>query len=133
MKLYKEIPENKVLETVFKILSNTRSSLVVSKLEDEKDNVRPDEEYFRLLQKLLENGVSVTRYYFGSQQGFEQEKRDNPDVKNIYGGEKESHQRLIVSDEKQSMSKIGNQFVYSEHPLWITMLKGCLQKERVSE
>ncbi|MBO5443702.1 MAG: hypothetical protein J6A33_07975 [Alphaproteobacteria bacterium] len=133
MKLYKEIPENKVLETVFKILSNTRSSLVVSKLEDEKDNVRPDEEYFRLLQKLLENGVSVTRYYFGSQQGFEREKRDNPDVKNIYGGEKESYQRLIVSDEKQSMSKIGNQFVYSEHPLWITMLKGCLQKERVSE
>lgn len=133
MKLYKEIPENKVLETVFKILSNTRRSLVVSKLEDEKDNVRPDEEYFRLLQKLLENGVSVTRYYFGSQQGFEREKRDNPDVKNIYGGEKESYQRLIVSDEKQSMSKIGNQFVYSEHPLWITMLKGCLQKERVSE
>lgn len=133
MKLYKEIPENKVLETVFKILSNTRSSLVVSKLEDEKDNVRPDEEYFRLLQKLLENGVSVTRYYFGSQQGFEREKRDNPDVKNIYGGEKESYQRLIVSDEKQSMSKIGNQFVYSEHPLWIKMLKGCLQKERVSE
>ncbi len=133
MKLYKEIPENKVLETVLKILSDTRSSLVVSKLEDEKDNVRPDEEYFRLLQKLLENGVSVTRYYFGSQKGFEREKRDNPYVKNIYGGEKESYQRLIVSDEKQSMSKIGNQFVYSEHPLWITMLKGCLQKERVSE
>ncbi len=133
MKLYEELAEDNVLERVFNILSDTKVALFVSKQEDEKDNVQPNEEYFRLLQKLQEKGVIITRYYFGSKQGFEQEKTDNPKVNNIYGGRRDEYQRLIISDEKRSMSKIGRQFVYSENPLWIEMLKNYLQEERVSE
>lgn len=133
MRLYEELAEDNVLERVFNILSDTKVTLFVSKQEDEKDNIQPNEEYFRLLQKLQEKGVIITRYYFGSKQGFEQEKTDNPKVKNIYGGRRYEYQRLIISDEKRSMSKIGRQFVYSENPLWIEMLKNYLQEERVSE
>lgn len=133
MNLYEEISENKVLETVFKMLQDTKASLVVSKQEDEKDNVQPNEEYFEALRKLERNGVKITRYYFGSKTGFEHEKNANPKIKNVYGGRRDEYQRLIISDEQRSMSKIGKQFVYSEHPLWIGMLKNYLQEERVSE
>ncbi len=133
MKLYEGLAENNVLKRVFVILSDTTVSLLVSKQEDEKDNVQPDEEYFRLLQKLREKGVRITRYYFGSRDGFEREKKDNPKINNIYGGLKEEYQRLIISDGKRSVSKIGGQFVYSENPLWIEMLKNYLQEKKGSE
>lgn len=126
MRLYQELNEEDVLSSAMNILEATEHLLIVSKLENDPHPIQPNPNYYRLLDKLKQNKVRIIRYYFGSPEGFETERRENPDIENIYGGDKDDFQRLIISDDNKSMSKIGKQFVYSTNPLWINMLRQSL-------
>lgn len=128
MKLYREIEDKMVLAKVLEMIKETQKHLIVSKREGENHKVKPNEEYYKILQMLSRKGIKISRYFYGSRQGFAQEQNANPDIENIYGGTAEEYQRLIIADGKKSMAKIGRQFVSSENTLWINMLKHSLPK-----
>lgn len=126
MKLYQEVDNSDVLEKVIALVDKAQKTLFVVEGEDDNHEVQPDDKYFQAVQAFLNRGGIVYRYYFGKEKGFLNAQSDNPEIIYYYCGEMENYQRAVIADGNQAMAKIGNQFVYSENPLWVKMLQDYL-------
>lgn len=127
MKLYQVINNEDVLAKVIEMVDQAQHKLQVVEGEDDCHQVQPDSRYFQSLNEFCVRGGNVTRYYFGSPERFEAEKKKNASVCYIYGGGMENYQRTVIADGKAAMAKIGETFVYSCHPEWVAMLQAYLE------
>lgn len=132
MKLYFEIADDMVLAKVIALVEQAEKQLLVSEGEDDSHQVQPDEKYYKALAAFLERGGQIVRYYFGSKERFEKCRKSNPSVTYIYVGSMEEYQRAVIVDGKKSMAKIGRQFVFSENPQWINLLRGYFENCRIT-
>lgn len=132
MKLYFEIADDMVLAKVVALVEQAEKQLLVSEGEDDSHQVQPDEKYYKALAAFLGRGGQIVRYYFGSKERFEKCRKSNPSVTYIYAGSMEEYQRAVIVDGKKSMAKIGRQFVFSENPQWINLLRVYFENCRIT-
>ena len=128
MKLYEKVQVEDVLEKVISLSRLCEKSMIVVQGETDLSSVQPNDAYFQVLEELMQKKIKIIRYYFGSFESCLQEHQKNPNIEYLYCGEMDKYQRAVIVDMKYSMAKIGDDFVFSMHPLWIQMLAEYLSQ-----
>lgn len=126
--LYKLLRDDEVLEAVIEAISRSQSSLWLVQGQEDGSHVRPDSRYFLVLQRLADKGVKIRRFYFGGQERFADEARQNPGVDYVFAGNMDGYQRAVIIDGQRAFFKIGTQFAFTDYPELIRLLETYLEK-----
>lgn len=126
---YKKIDETKVLTLAIQLVKSAQSAIDVSQNEDEITTVIPNLKYFEMLKRKKDEGIRITRYFFGKKTTFVKEKENNSSITYIYAGNNRNYQRMIIIDKKKALFRIDNSFCYTEfEPLARALLTFCSEK-----
>ena len=122
MKPIVEIPEYKIIDKVVSLVDKTIKGLLVTTSLRDSDLPK---KYNLTLRQVLDRGIKVERYCFGSLKKFkEYQKMIDKRIKLFLVRDQKFYQRLIISDNSKMFFKIGKHFFYTENPL---IIKGFVE------